>query len=186
MIERQWKTIPSAINYDVSNYGEIRQNKKNKLLKVYISKNGYAYISLRDNNKKYVNKRVHRLVAEAFIPNPDNLPMVNHKDFNRSNNYVENLEWVNGTQNNLWSRERIKKSARNKKISKETRHKYSLNQISKSKNPYPTHITKTRTGYIFRIRRLGKNIICKQFPTLQQTIDFKEKWLVKNKDKLEF
>ena len=183
---REWKTITYALNYDVSNCGEIRQNKKNKILKPYINKrNGYSYVYIRDNNGKYLNKRIHRLVAEYFIPNPNNLPMVNHKDFNRSNNNVDNLEWVNGTQNNLWSRENISKSAIGKKQTNQMRAKCSKNQIAKSKNPYPTYIYKTKTGYIFRIVRYGKSIVSKQKPTLEETIAYKENWLKEHRKEIE-
>ncbi|MBO7715231.1 MAG: HNH endonuclease [Methanobrevibacter sp.] len=176
-MNEEWKTIPYALNYDVSNCGNVRQNKKNKLLKPYISKqNGYAYIYIRDNNGKYLNKRIHRLVAETFIPNPLNKCDVNHKDFNRSNNCVNNLEWVTRSENNLWSSERISKSAKRKTISQETRNKFSQRQISKSKNPYPTYVYKTKTGYIFRIIRQGSNIVSKQFKTLEQVLAFKDNW----------
>ena len=91
-MNEEWKTLPYALNYDVSNLGRVRQNKKNRILKPYINKNnGYAYVYIRDNNGKYFNKRIHRLVAECFIPNINKLPMVNHKDFNRSNNNLDNL-----------------------------------------------------------------------------------------------
>ena len=74
-MNEEWKTLPYALNYDISNYGNVRQNKKNKLLKPYVNKqNGYAYVYIRDNDGKYLNKRIHRLVAEMFIPNPNNLP----------------------------------------------------------------------------------------------------------------
>lgn len=183
---KEWKTLPYALNYDVSNYGEIRQNKKSKILKPYINKkNGYAYVFIRDNNGKYINKRIHRLVAETFIPNPNNLPMVNHKDFNRSNNHLDNLEWVNGTQNNLWSRENISKSHKGKKASNQMRYKCSQREIAKSKNPYPTYVYKTKTGYIFRVIRYGKSIVSKQYPTLEQVIDFKEKWIKEHKGELD-
>lgn len=185
MIE-EWEIIPYASNYDVSNFGRIRQNKKNKILKPYISKqNGYSYVMIRCNNGKYINKRIHRLVAEEFIPNPNNLPMVNHKDFDRSNNIIDNLEWVTGSQNNLWSSENIRKSALGKKQTNQMRYKCSQREIAKSKNPYPTYIYKTKTGYIFRIIRYGKSVISKQFPTLEQTIKFKEEWLKSNKEKVE-
>ena len=185
-MKKEWKTISYASNYDVSNYGEVRQNKKNKILKPFINnQNGYVYIMFRCNNGEYVNKRVHRLVAEAFIQNPNNLPMVNHKDFNRSNNRVDNLEWVNGSQNNLWSSERISKSRIGKKQTNQMRYKCSQNQIKKSKNPYPTYIYKTKTGYIFRIIRYGKTVISKQYPTLEQTILFKDEWIKNNRKKVE-
>ena len=55
-------------------------------------------------NGKRVHKRIHRLVAEAFIPNPDSLPMVNHKDENKLNNIASNLEWCDNTYNTHYSR----------------------------------------------------------------------------------
>lgn len=182
----EWKILPYALNYDVSNLGRVKQNKKNKLLKPYINKNnGYVYVFIRDNNGKYFNKRIHRLVAEMFIPNPNNLPMVNHKDFNRTNNNLDNLEWINGTQNNLWSRENIRKSAIGKKQTNQMRAKCSQRQISKSTNPYPTYIYKTKTGYIFRIVRYRKSVISKQKPTLEETIAYKENWMKEHKKEIE-
>lgn len=74
--------------------------RSNRFLKLNYKKNGYVYIELNVNGiaKTY---RVHRLVAEAYIPNPDSKPFVNHIDGVKSNNCVENLEWVTGTENNL-------------------------------------------------------------------------------------
>ena len=182
-MNEEWKTIPYALNYDISNLGNVRQNKKNKILKPYISKqNGYAYIYIRDNNGKYQNKRVHRLVAELFISNPLNKSDVNHRDYDRSNNCVSNLEWTTRSENNLWSSKRISNSAKRKVISQETRNKFSQREIAKSKNPYPTYVYKTKTGYIFRIIRRGKSIVSKQFKTLEQVLAFKENWLKENKN----
>lgn len=83
--------------YQVSSLGNIR-NSKNKLLKLYHNTNGYMSIDLYKNGK--VHKfRVHRLVAEAFIPNLYNLPMVNHRDGNKMNNQVSNLEWCDNSYN---------------------------------------------------------------------------------------
>lgn len=81
-------------NYEVSNTGKIRNRNTMKELKLNIQSAGYAQIGLWDQEER-VSKRhmVHRLVAEAFIPNPENLPQINHKDENKLNNNVENLEW---------------------------------------------------------------------------------------------
>ena len=83
--------------YQVSNSGEVR-NSKGRILKPEYSNNGYACVHLRKDgkNKKY---RVHRLVAQVFIANPDDLPEVNHKDENKANNHVSNLEWCDHIYN---------------------------------------------------------------------------------------
>lgn len=67
-------------------------------MKAHLSYRGYLYVQLQ--NKKLVKKfYIHRIVAEVFIPNPLNLPCVNHKDFNKENNYVSNLEWCTAKEN---------------------------------------------------------------------------------------
>jgi hypothetical protein len=94
-----WKDIFE--DYQVSSYGRIKsfKNGKEKILKPYSTKKGYLEIDLHKNDKRKVFK-VHRLVANAFIPNPHNLPQVNHKDENKLNNRVENLEWCTTLYNN--------------------------------------------------------------------------------------
>ena len=68
------------------------------------ARNGYARVYMRNSvTNKRVDRYIHRLVAEAFIPNPDNKPCVNHKDCNRTNNDVSNLEWVTHAENNTQS-----------------------------------------------------------------------------------
>ena len=93
-----WKDIPNYEElYQESNLGRIK-NKKNHIISIW--DNGkYCYVTLyKDKIRK--NCLVHRLVAETFIPNPDNLPQVNHKDENKANNKIENLEWI---QPQLWN-----------------------------------------------------------------------------------
>lgn len=84
-------------NYEVTTTGEVINTKTGRVLKL-TNRHGYLFASLWKNNKQY-NRAVHRLVAEAFIPNPDNLPQVNHKDENKTNNCVENLEWCTAEYN---------------------------------------------------------------------------------------
>lgn len=111
-----WKTINGYENfYEVSNYGRVRsldrivyfKNKKGsraykgKILKQKYH-NGYAMVNLNKNKNMEV-KYIHRLVAEAFLPNPKNFPCVNHIDGVKSNNHVENLEWCTYSENNKYA-----------------------------------------------------------------------------------
>lgn len=97
----EWRKIKSLkFLYEVNQNGEIRNVKSKKRVCGYMEKNGY--IRVRFENKclgPVVRTTVHRLVAEAFIPNPDCLPEVNHIDRNRANNHVSNLEWVTHSDN---------------------------------------------------------------------------------------
>ena len=94
----QWKTF--AHTYQISNYGRVRNIATDRILIPRIKDTGYYQItlSLGGRSKKHTFK-IHRLVAEQFIPNPDNLPQVNHIDGNKLNNCVDNLEWCNQSHN---------------------------------------------------------------------------------------
>lgn len=94
-----WRDIPGYEGeYQVSNKGLVKSLKTNRLLKLSISNSGYARCAL---SKKGVVKvyLVHRIVAQVFIPNPNNLPQVNHRDENKLNNSVNNLEWCTASYN---------------------------------------------------------------------------------------
>ena len=85
-------------NYEVSDNGKVRNRKtKNEIVQTYI--NGYKRVNLWKENK-YKSRRVHRLVAEAFIDNPLNKRTVNHIDGDKTNNNVDNLEWMTHSENN--------------------------------------------------------------------------------------
>jgi hypothetical protein len=92
-----WRIIKDFPNYSVSNLGNVINNKSNKLMKLCV-KGGYYTVSLIGIGKKTF--KVHRLVALGFIENLDNKPEVNHKDKNRLNNNVNNLEWNTRSENN--------------------------------------------------------------------------------------
>ena len=101
----EWRTVPDFPNYEVSNFGNVRSkdrivsrkgnpaNLKGFPLKTKVSR-GYERVTLYSGNRE-LHKQifVHRLVALAFIPNPNNYPCINHIDENKLNNHVSNLEW---------------------------------------------------------------------------------------------
>ncbi len=98
----EWKFCEEYPPYEVSSLGRFRRGSR--ILKLQIGgkkdKNDYWYVKISINNKKYF-VRLHRLVAKAFVPNPYNLPEVNHKDSNRFNAKSDNLEWVSSYQNKI-------------------------------------------------------------------------------------
>lgn len=113
-MEEIWKDIPGYEGYyQVSTLGRIRDvdrvitrsdgnimTRSGKIRKLDTTTKKYPYIGLHKNNK-LATLVVHRLVARVFIPNPDNLPQINHKDGNKFNNHVDNLEWCTNQQNVL-------------------------------------------------------------------------------------
>lgn len=93
----EWREVPSNSNYLVSNTGRIRRIGSETDHSVS-DKKGYLTVDLYENSKRKT-KRVHRLVAEAFIPNPYDKPEINHIDGDKHNNTMSNLEWVTKKEN---------------------------------------------------------------------------------------
>lgn len=89
--------------YQISNMGRIWSIVSQRYLKGNIDTDGYIDVKLTAKNGKVKKERVHRLVALAFLPNPTGLPMVNHKDENKQNNCVDNLEWCDNKYNANYS-----------------------------------------------------------------------------------
>lgn len=93
-----WKDIKGFETYQVSNLGRVKSNRSRKTILKPNDLKGYQQVTLINNNERK-SFLVHRLVAKAFIPNPNNYQEVNHKDENKANNSVSNLEWCNRTYN---------------------------------------------------------------------------------------
>ncbi len=111
-------------HYQISNFGRVRSvdrtemnvngiNRKLKgsLKSTYTDRTGYVLVTLSKNNENKVYP-LHRLVAQAFIPNPNDLDEVNHKDRNRKNNFLSNLQWCTSRENTHHARTKMKSSSK--------------------------------------------------------------------------
>lgn len=98
-----WKIIEEFKNYEINEKGQVRNIKSLKILSQSLSTKGYYQINIANKSR-----RTHRLLAIAFIENPFSLETVNHKDGNKLNNSLENLEWVSRGDNVKHSREVLK------------------------------------------------------------------------------
>lgn len=154
----EWKTIENFENYQVSDTGLIRNKKTNLILKTTIKRKhslyGYEMVYLYNNQGRKCFM-VHRLVALAFIPNPNNYPQINHKDENSLNNNVSNLEWCtakyNANYGTIGERKRIYMSQNNpfkgKHHSNETKQKMSNAKLGKP-NPRRKKVTIDGVEYV--------------------------------------
>ena len=152
VVEEIWKPITNILGYEVSNLGRIKSLdkiiitkhnrsvfKKERILKPHLNSNGYERTFIGGQRLF-----VHRLVAQAFIPNPNNYNCVNHKDFNPLNNCVDNLEWCTHKQNMEYS-----KKAGRMKWGEERRQK-----ILKAQKLKPVKSVNLTTGEIRRFKSI--------------------------------
>jgi hypothetical protein len=160
-----WKSLDflGYPDYMVSNMGKVKSLKfgKEKILRQCKLKDGYLYVSLSKNNKQKTFK-VHRLVAQMFIPNPYNLPQVNHKNEIKTDNNVNNLEWCTASYNNSYGTrlERVSKTSGKKIIGtneKETLTFNSAREAGRNFNKTSSNIIScangnlnTAYGYVWR------------------------------------
>lgn len=132
-----WKDIQGFKGvYQISNFGRLKSFKKEangKVLSNTNKKGGYFSVILRKGDKVSCS-RIHRLVAEAFIPNPNNLSQVHHKDGNKQNNCVENLVWISEKEHHMITQQQNPNTIKglvsyNKFIRPKTVQQYSLNGV---------------------------------------------------------
>lgn len=125
----EYKEIKET-NYSVSNLGNVKNHKRNRVLTPIRDKDGYLAVKLCIQGKEY-RRLIHRLVAIAFIKNPDNLPQIKHKDKNPANNNVTNLEWCTNQYNSEYS---LAKTYKFIDPSGEIREIFNLNKFCKDNN----------------------------------------------------
>ena len=141
-MNEQWKKINGYSRYEVSNRGKIRNIHTKKEKSTRVTAKGYVVATLKENGIRS-SKYIHRLVAEAFISNPKNLPQVNHKDENKQNNNVENLEWCNAIYNVNYG---TGIERRTKKIKGITKNNKSVIQKDKDGNIINAYISTEEAG----------------------------------------
>lgn len=146
----------------MSKYGyPIERVLKPRCFSPFDNGSGYKVVGLK-NGRKTKNHYVHRLVAEAFLPNPDGRTEVNHLDYDKGNNTVENLEWATRTENVHWSRERMMHPTKGAKLTN-----LGMRYISMRYGKYRVNIRNERLGYQFD----------KCFETLEEAITAKEAFI---------
>ena len=145
----EWRDIKGFEGrYQASALGRIRSLRSLKIIKPCNASRGYVLVTLYfDGGRKSVN--VHRLIAAAFLPNPDNLPSVNHKDLDKKNNVSSNLEWVTAKENSLHASARgaMAVGARNWNT------KLSTDQVLQIRSMLKAGHTKTFIGEVHGVHR---------------------------------
>jgi len=101
----EYKIIKDFENYEVSNLGNVRNVKTGRIIKQQLDKYGYCRLNLYKNEKRH-NKFIHRLVAQAFIENPDEKPVIDHINGDKLNNDVKNIRWATISENSQNSKVR--------------------------------------------------------------------------------
>lgn len=164
-----WKAIAGYENvYEINTLGEVRRIDSGNILKGYVNPDGYRRVGLTVNGHTKVFL-MHRLIAIAFIPNPNNYPCVNHKDENKSNNSLYNLEWCDyrydlnyGTRNNRASKSKKRPILQYSKTGEFIREWKSVTDLKNETGMDITHVSsccrgkrKTANGFRWKYKENG-------------------------------
>ena len=158
MGKEQWVDIKGYEGvYQVSNTGKVRSLKFNKvkIRKVRIGRDGYYRLNLHNNNGSKTFK-IHRLVAESFIPNPSSKPFVNHKNLIKTDNSIDNLEWstpLENTRHYIYNGEKNRKRPYENKTYE--RIKFSMNDLNEMHKLYLSGFTLSQIAEQYNIRTMS-------------------------------
>lgn len=156
-MKNEWRKIKGFDSYMVSNQGKVWSIKRNREIKPWSNGRGYVCVSLRSRGKTY-KRLVHRLVAEAFIPNQDkNRTEINHINYIRSDNRVENLEWATRSENMCHSSDNLRKSI--------------ITKIEKPSSGERYIHKKPFGGYVVDIHYLGERIYGGYFLNIKDAVE---------------
>lgn len=145
-----WKPIEEKPNYEVNDNGEIRNKKTGRILKQSVRKDGYCQVML---GRKTIPVYIHRVVAEAFIPNPEKLPQVDHINGIKTDNRLSNLRWVNATENYMASgyKSRIKNKWKAiEAINVQTGEKLEFISRDETANYFKCHKSQIKYNYVYQ------------------------------------
>ena len=130
----EYRTIKDFETYEVSNLGNVRNVKTGRIMKTNVNKDGYYRLNIR--NDEVCKFFIHRLVAQTFIQNPENKPLIDHIDGNVKNNHVSNLRWATHSENGI-----------NKKMNPKNKTGYTGVKFDKRYNKYVSQISYNNKHY---------------------------------------
>ena len=157
----EWKTIPNT-HYEISSFGRVRNANNEKIIKQQVNQRGYSTIRIKNNNKEKITLTVHRLVALAFIANPNSYKEINHEDGDKQNNYFSNLRWCTRGENikHSWDNGLRHFTAKARKAVLENLRKANTPEvIAKKRYPRSRRTICVETGQVFKSMKAAADFV---------------------------